>query len=90
MLTKLAVTAAAIVIAAGTIAYAPTAFHQAADLQQADATLLSLSNPGAIAAPNAGEKLADAGQRLQKVAGIAPRPKAQAAQWVSADQWGQH
>lgn len=87
MLTKLTVAVASIAIAAGTIAFAPTAFHKAADLQQADDAMLALASPAAIASPDAPAKLAAAGARLQKVAGTAPAPKAPAPQWVSVSDY---
>lgn len=89
MLTKLAVSAAAVVIAAGTIAFAPAAFHQAATLATADDAVLALANPGAIASPDAPAKLARVGDQLQKVAGVTPQQRPAAPKWISADQWGQ-
>lgn len=88
MLTKLTAAVAAAVIAAGTIAFAPTAFHKVADLAIADDAMLALASPGAIASPDAPAKLAAAGARLQKVAGIPPAPTPQASQWTSIAQWG--
>lgn len=88
MLTKLTTAIAAVTIAAGTITFAPTAFHKAADLATADNAVLALASPGAIASPDAPAKLAAATARLQKVAGITPAPKPQASQWTSVDQWG--
>lgn len=88
MLTKLTAAVAVIATAAGTIAYAPTAFHKAVDLATADNAMLALASPDAIASPDATAKLADAGARLRKVAGITPAPKPQASQWTSIAQWG--
>lgn len=90
MLTKLTVTVAAIAIAAGTVAFAPVAFHQTATLATADDAMLALANPGAIASPDAPAKLAQVGDQLQKVAGVAPQPKPQASQWVPLDQYGRN
>jgi hypothetical protein len=88
MLTKLIAAVAAIALAAGTIAFAPSAFHKTADLKAADDTLLSLASPDAIASPDAPAKLAVAGERLQKLANIKSTTKPQASQWTSIDQWG--
>lgn len=89
MFAKLAFTAAALTLAAGTIAFAPRAFHKAADLATADNTMLTLASPEAIASPDAQAKLASVGASLQKVAGIATAPKPQDSQWTSVDKWGQ-
>lgn len=88
MLTKLIAAVAALALAAGTIAFAPSAFHKTADLKAADDTLLSLASPDAIASPDAPAKLAAAGERLQKLASGQPSPKPKASQWTTVDKWG--
>ena len=89
MLTKLTAFAAALAIAGGTIAFAPVAFHKAADLATADNAMLALASPDAIASAGAPDKIAAAGARLQKGANAARSTKPQGSRWTSVDQWGQ-
>lgn len=70
MLTRLTAAIAAVTIATGTIAFAASAAHKAADLARADNAMLAPTSRNAIASSDALTKLAAAGERLWKVADV--------------------